>query len=353
MVPATLLAAAWIGLGVIHQLSPLHTTFASLFLTALPAAGIWALTGRKPWSGALGLWGWSVLGLLFLPGFFPNDFAAGLGTGLATLATIAGPDAVKAAGRLEHYFVPLETGTASAPLAESLEEPCVVAPVLGEAIALPYEGQGHSLAIPVQFGEHELSMLFDTGASVTTLNTATLKKLGIRVPNDAPTIKLRTANGERTASLVQLSELWIGGMRVAPVTVGVCEECADDRVSGLLGLNVSGLFLVTIDTVRKEVVLQEREGKADRVVDISPWLDLEAVATIFPDGRVEVEVHGQNRSSRMIEQAEIGIHCGEDRFKGSIRDIQAGEQVSTRVRLPRTVNCQGYSVRIEHAWWAD
>ena len=37
----------------------------------------------------------------------------------------------------------------------------------GDQVALPYEGQGHSLAIPVQFGDLELPMLFDTGATVS------------------------------------------------------------------------------------------------------------------------------------------------------------------------------------------
>ena len=100
----------------------------------------------------------------------------------------------------------------------------------GDEVALPYEGQGHSLAIPVQFKNAEISMLFDTGASVTTLDEATLHRLGVKVPSDAPELKLRTANGERSARLVQVPELWIGGMKVAPVTVGVCEECADDQI---------------------------------------------------------------------------------------------------------------------------
>jgi clan AA aspartic protease (TIGR02281 family) len=218
-------------------------------------------------------------------------------------------------------------------------------------VALPYEGQGHSLVIPVVFGETEVPMLFDTGATVTTLSEEALTRLGVRVPADAPELKLRTANGERTARLVQVPEVWIGGMRVSPVTVGVCEECADGRVSGLLGLNVSGLFLVTVDSARKEVLFRARAEAPDRVVDIAPWLGLDALATVFPDGRIEVEVTANNRSQHAVSMAEVGIHCGEDSFVGSFSDIPPSGRSVTRVRLPRRTDCEGYSVTLDHARW--
>jgi clan AA aspartic protease (TIGR02281 family) len=194
-------------------------------------------------------------------------------------------------------------------------------------------------------------MLFDTGATVTTLSEEALARLGVRVPSDAPELKLRTANGERTARLVQVPEVWIGGMRVSPVTVGVCEECADGRVSGLLGLNVSGLFLVTVDSARKEVLFRARAEAPDRVVDIAPWLGLDALATVFPDGRIEVEVTANNRSQHAVSMADVGIHCGEDSFVGSFSDIPALGSSVTRVRLPRRTDCEGYSVSLDHARW--
>ena len=354
LLPAALCTAFWLGLGVSRQLPPVVVSAVALMFTLVPVAGLWSLFGRSAWGAVAGIWGWPTLSLLLLPGFFPGEFPDALSTGLATLAAVGGPGWVKKAGDVGQHFTPMAAvaGTTPAPEANRITPVCAPTTALREdEVALPYEGQGHSLAIPVQMGTDEFAMLFDTGATVTTLDTATLRRLRIPVPNDAPEIKLRTANGERSARLVQVPEIWVGGMRVAPVTIGVCEECADERVAGLLGLNVSGLFLVTLDTVRKEVVLRAREGEPDRVVDVAMWLGLEAMATIFPDGRVEVEVTGTNRAPRAISYAEVGIRCGEDHFVGELRDLSPSSTGSTRVRLPRGVNCDGYSVSLEHARW--
>lgn len=355
LVPSVVCASVWIGLGLNRQLPAWQVAATTILFTVLPISGLWALFGRSRGALAAGTWIWPALVFLLLPGFFPGEFSAALGTGLATLVAGAGPEWVARAGAAGERFQPVATiaGTPPAPEAKVLTPECPsLVPNRGDdTVALPYEGQGHSLALPIQFGEQDLSMLFDTGATVTTLDSDTLAKLGVRIPADAPELKLRTANGERTARLVQVPEVWIGGLKVSPVTVGVCEECADHRVSGLLGLNVSGLFLVTLDTVRKEVVFQQRDGDADRVVDIAPWLDLSALATIFPDSRVEVEIVGTNKAPRAIARADVGIHCGDQHFAGQLEDVGSGMTAKSRVRLPRGADCEGYTVTLEHARW--
>ncbi len=353
VVPALLGLALWIGLGVSRQLGPLQVTAGALLFGLLPTAGIWALLGRGRWASGVSCWLWPMVVFTFLPAFFPGEMPELMGTGLATLAAAGGSGAAKEAGRVGESLPRLGVweGQLPAPAASKVAD-CRPASVVGdEAVALPYEGQGHSLVIPVQFGDQEIPMLFDTGATVTTMDRATLARIGVEVRADAPEIKLRTANGERTAQLVQVPEVWIGGMRVAPVTVGICEECADGRVAGLLGLNVSGLFLVTLDTVRKEVLFRERTGSLDRVVDVAMWLSLEALATVFPDGRVEVGITATNKSDRPIASAEVGIHCQQGSYLGNLKDIPARRQATTRVRLPRSTDCEGYTVSLEHAQW--
>jgi hypothetical protein len=138
---------------------------------------------------------------------------------------------------------------------------------------------------------------------------------------------------------------------VEGVTVGVCEECADEKTAGLLGLNVSGQYLVTVDTVRKEVVFQAREGVQDRLVDIAPWLKIKATARLYPDERVEVDVRADNASNRGVESADVGIHCGEEAFVAHLSAIPAGSGASTTTALPRGTNCAEYTVSLDHAYW--
>jgi len=203
----------------------------------------------------------------------------------------------------------------------------------------------------VQFGDVEVPMMFDTGATVTTLDTATLTRLGVRVPSDAPEITMHTANGDRIAKLVLMEHVWIGGLGVEGVTVGVCDACADDKSRGLLGLNVSSQFLVTLDTVRKEVVLQGREGAADRLIDVGPWLKVESKAMIWPDGRIEVEVWGQNRAERQVIEADIGITCSAETFRVRLANIPPRGKATTTSSLPRGANCETYKVSLDRARW--
>ena len=79
---------------------------------------------------------------------------------------------------------------------------------------IPYSGSGSSMRVLVnvdgpEFGE-EIEMIFDTGATLSTLNRRTLEMLDLFVPPDAPTVQLHTAAGEVQAQLALLDALWIG-----------------------------------------------------------------------------------------------------------------------------------------------
>ncbi len=352
--PSVLALATFVGLGVLRGLPPLQIALAACALVVLPIGGLVLATNRRPWSLGLGMCAWPAALALILPGYFPGEAEEATATGLGVLAAFGGPDATARAARFGRELeLPESDGSLPPPEAERAVAPCAPAAVAlaSDQVALPYEGQGHSMSVPVQFGETELPMLFDTGATVTTLSRRGLSSLGIRVPSDAPELTLRTATGERTPRLVLIPKLWVGGLPVEGVTVGVCDECEDEKSAGLLGLNVSGQFLVTVDTARKEVVFQGREGRQDRVVDIGPWLKVRATARVWPDERVEVEVTAANRAARTVTEAEVGIHCRDEHFVARVTDVAPGAEAVSTARLPAGTDCDSYSVTLDHAWW--
>jgi clan AA aspartic protease (TIGR02281 family) len=355
LVPNALALAALIGLGVVRELPAAQVGLSAALLLVLPVGGLYVLLGRRESALVGAMWSWPFLLLLGLPGYFPGEVNDAMVSGFTVLAAAGGPDATSGAVQLARSLprIPGVAGTRPPPEAERSIPECrpVAVPVAGDQVALPYEGSGHSMAVPVQFGEVEFPMLFDTGASVTTLDATSLRKLGVRVAGDAPEITLRTANGERTARLVLLDRVWVGGLAVDGVTVGVCEECADERTAGLLGLNVSGQFLVTVDTVRREVIFQAREGEQDRLVDVGPWLKVKATARLFPDERVEVDVRADNAAMRSVRSAEVGIHCDGDDFVANLSAIPARSGASTTLSLPRGTRCESYTVSLDHARW--
>lgn len=359
LVPLGACLATWVGLGVLRGLPGPEIVGLAVAITGIPIAGIWALAGQRLSGIATGMWVWPGLMLFAIPGYFPGELDDAMSTGMSMLASPAGSSAARATADSVADKVARLTSAAPQldgvpPVAEAAvaTRECPPAMVLGDdQVALPYEGQGHSMIIPVQFGDSELPMLFDTGASFTTLDARTLKAIGLRVASDAPVVTLHTANGDRTARLVIAPTVWVGGLPVEGVTIALCEECADDRVRGLLGLNVSGQFLVTIDTAGQQVLFQPRAGKPDRVADVQPWLDTRATVTLFTDGRAEAEATATNRANRRVADAVVGVHCGKEHRTIELGPIAAGETVSAKARLPRDAACERYSVTLDHARW--
>ena len=370
---ALLFALVLVGLGFLRELPVgLVVCVAAAGLLLPVALGRAALSERELGS-SLGLLLGPWLGLVLVPAYFPGERPAALSAGAMVLLTPVGLDARGFPAHalddllpapVEGRALPDEATPAIGPEAPprlalpvpdevtSLDD--VRADLPEEAVVLPYEGSARSLSVPVTLvaGEAELDvwMLFDTGATITTVDRATLRALGVRVPPDAPTLTVRTANGERESQVVLLDGVWIGGFLVEGVSVSVCDECADSKTTGLLGLNVSGGFLVTVDQAREELVLQPRSSAPDRSVDISPWLDIQAQASQWPDGRVEVEITVYNEGRRDIEAAEVQIDCGE-RFVATFAGIPADRGVESVVSLPRGAECDTYTVSLGKARW--
>ena len=118
----------------------------------------------------------------------------------------------------------------------------------------------------------------------------------------------------------------------------------------MLGLNVSERFLVTVDGAREELVLSPRDGGSNRGSDVSPWVDLEAEATRWPDGRTEVILEAENTSDRWIERLTVAIECDDTRY-ADLRDIGPKQIGHVEVSIAPGTNCERFQVSIDSALW--
>ncbi len=361
-----------LGLGLRRDLPPNTVVAGAVFATFMPVLAIaGSLRFRR---GALGLAGWFWCGLLLagLPQYFPADRVAALGEGAAWLALPVGDERATAFGRMAEDFGDLAWGPDAQP-GRATAGSLPVAPELparpprqtAEAspdeepnsarIILPVEGQGHTLKVDVGFegpaGRRDTSVLFDTGATFTTLDRQTLAALGVVVPADAPTARFQTANGEMESPMVLLDRVWLGDTKIEKVTIAVCEACSQNGSAGLLGLNVTGQFQTTFDPELQEVVLMPREDSGNRHLDIAHWLKIEGTAHTWPTGRVEVDVKVRNNAPYEVAQAVVEVECAENSFAVQLDAIPAGQERSTRVELPRRTNCSGYKLILRSAGW--
>lgn len=359
-----------IGLGLSREAPVLPLTLSALCVAVLPSVGLGAILGGSLRAQLLGGVIWPLLLVLGLPIYFPGERSRAMGAGAGFFAAPWGAEvAMGAAAKAEAFGRWLGDGSpAIAGTPPSYAEPVIVEPKPAappprarepsdeDEISLPYEGEGRSLRIPVGFEQgdraHDLTLMFDTGATFTTLDRETLERaLGLTVPRGAPEVVLQTANGERRAQVMLIDRVWLGGYAVEGVTVAVCEECASDESAGLLGLNVSGQFTVTVDPDLHELTLKPRTGDPDRQLDISKWLTIEAMAKVWSDGRVTVDVSAESLVDRPIRSAEVLVECGEDQLSAPLGPIPALGIAKSKVSLPLGVRCDQYMVRLGEARW--
>ncbi|HMV66460.1 MAG TPA: retropepsin-like aspartic protease [Myxococcota bacterium] len=348
--------AALIGLGVARHGEPVAVALASSVLLFGPPflASVFAAAQRASiFLFAMTLWGCALF--FVLPVYFPGERREAITVGLTVL--LGGPNrapiAEALAGRLpEEPTVAVAQLPAARPVVEEALPPG--SPLGDHQIALPYDGEGRRLSVPVVF-EHEgvqveTYMMLDTGATYTTLPSGVLLRLGRMPPTEAPRLTLNTANGERSAQVVLVDRVWLGDLHLDGVAVTSCEDCASSDNAGLLGLNVAGAYNVTIDADRREVVFSAR-ASFNRRLDVRPFADLHAAFSRYPGGRVEMSLVVGNRADRGIGGGAVQVACGGQSWLVDLDPIAAGGTSELKRRLPSHAFCEPYEMTLDSAWW--
>jgi hypothetical protein len=373
--PAVVAILAVLGLGAARGGSPLAVALGAVALAVLPALGLSGLLRNRPTAMVAALLVWSLVVLFGIPLYFPGERAEAIARGASWIGngTVAEPSerSIRFGRAIDKIFggggePPATAGLEDEPAEEpAAAEPAVppavpaAAPAIGaadaEATAIEYHGEAHALRIPVQFegpaGEVAVPwMVFDTGATFTTLDTKTLARLGISPPPDAPEVTLHAATGDHAVRLVLVDQATVGGRRVDGVTVAVCDSCASGEASGLLGLNVSGQFRVTLDPDARQLLVRPLATAADRKLDLDAWL---TPAATLPAGgeRGEALVSVVNRARRHVDEVVLGIECPDRHHEVRLSAIPANGTGEKRVTFPGGADCGGATIRILRGSW--
>jgi clan AA aspartic protease (TIGR02281 family) len=253
-------------------------------------------------------------------------------------------------------------------------EPPAPAPVRATAateIAVPFSAAGNAILMSVELrgpaGRTVLPYLFDTGASFTTVNTKTAEKLGLDVPQDAPTLQFNTASGPRESRMVYLPALRLGDTVLEGLLVSVCDGCVNERTEGLLGLNVMREFFVQMDyqAERMHLIPRQHEGRPNRAYDIGPTvkLDVEGTPEIWL-GRIRWILLIENRGTVAIEGVipEVQFSNGQRMRGAAIGRIEPGKfgrslvegktQGKDEAGKPRADKDElGFTLTVAEAYW--
>lgn len=231
-------------------------------------------------------------------------------------------------------------------------------------ITVPFSATGNAILMSVELrgpaGRVTLPYLFDTGASFTTINSKTASKLGLLVPETAPTLQFNTASGPRESRMVHLPGLKLGDTELEGLLVSVCDGCVNERTEGLLGLNVMREFFVQMDyqAERMHLIPRQHDGRPNRAYDIGPTVkaDVEGNPAIWL-GRIRWVLLVKNRGTTAIERVvpEVQFSDGQKLRGAVIERIEPGavgrSLVEGKTQTKNDTDILKFTINIAEAYW--
>ena len=117
-------------------------------------------------------------------------------------------------------------------------------------------------------------LLFDTGATMTAIDTSVAKRAGISLKN-AKVVKVGGIGGRKEAHIVTIKEFWLGDVNLGAVSVHVIDFDEDCSASGagVLGMNIIRNFITTID-------LTQSVDNSEGVIQMKPLFEPSDITTL-------------------------------------------------------------------------
>ena len=352
---SVLMYAVLVGLGIHRSADPVIVCVGATVLMFGPPL-LAAFGARHPVHAMLHTsYIWSLALFLLMPVYFPSERAQALQTGLSLVGIDTSQTPLLAA--IEQLpDRPNQPIPQVAKEATTLvdEAPPLTFRISDTQMALPFEGQGRSMTIPVVFrhGDRELEvqMMLDTGATYTTLPRQLLDELNVSGATNTPALTLHTANGTREADIHLVDQIWLGDLSLENIAVTECETCEYDDSVGLLGLNITGGYNLNIDADQRIVTLEERP-LFSRHLDIKPFVKLNARFRELRSGRVEVDASVLNPIDRYVSEVVAAVQCAGETWTVPIGPIEPGDKIIERRLLPTHMDCEQYVISMHSARW--
>ena len=124
--------------------------------------------------------------------------------------------------------------------------------------AVPMQRFGDNFSVKALInGVLSVTLLIDTGATLTIIHPHALQLSGINLQQSKKTISLNTANGVMTVPIFRLHSLSLGSQTVKDIEVGGVAINGLSGVNGLLGMNFLNKFKFTLDQRQQLILLAQ------------------------------------------------------------------------------------------------
>lgn len=221
---------------------------------------------------------------------------------------------------------------------------------------IDFERHGRAIVVPVRlYGprmHRDVKMLFDTGATLSTIDSRTLADLGLYVTSSDPTIDLQTANGSarRTITVIEGAAIY-GAQVLGGLAVALCDECGGEDIIGLLGLNFARHFRVTVDHSAGVLQLERKVPPPDRLYDIRPFVQLTDIKGVQRGQQLSISLWLENRSPRPLRDVRLLAQSGDESLVRDVAEVGPG-RIKLEMRGRVSEHADGFRVEVQRASWA-
>lgn len=226
----------------------------------------------------------------------------------------------------------------------------------------------YAMGLKVLLNGHEKKFELDTGASGLLISRASAKSAGL-----VPELEIKAGgigdSGPASAFVTHVDDLRIGGMEFKNCMVRVLEKSSVLEIDGLIGTDVFGNYLVTLDTPGRQLRLDPLPKRPDEVAETAASLDTEgaddvsavAVAKGPRDRYIAPEMKGWTTIFRVGHELIVATNIGKAPTKlflldtGSARTMispEAAREV-TRVSGNEMQRVKGISGEVKKVYEAD
>ena len=211
-------------------------------------------TSQADWFALTGLYShMEVLGLLSAPYQYKQ-----------AIAYLNGGDEYSAIQRLKLLVNDAEVGTQAQTTLNSLTEQNIATTQPqnngfqnAKRVALHQLGNQYLVDLGVNQRD-EVTLLIDTGASMTTLSSSAFESLSSnRKVSKIGTRIFQTANGVTKGTVYRVDQLRLGSFQIRNTNIAVLDFTLSPGVDGLLGMNVLGQFRFQIDQDNAALLLSQ------------------------------------------------------------------------------------------------
>lgn len=103
-------------------------------------------------------------------------------------------------------------------------------------LVVPLTRRGNSFLVDTSVNGRQVRMLLDTGASITSLSSQQIQRLGLEPTGQS--VRLSTANGIRNAPLYRIKKIRLGRLTIEDLVIAEIEFSSNSPIQGLLGTDL-------------------------------------------------------------------------------------------------------------------